>query len=125
MDIVGAYQSLTEIIETVTGMSRPMLHVHAGMAIYLLAQLFLRNRRGSFLALVLVAEVALFNEVMNRLYYGSWRWDDTLRDLALTLFWPAGCFVVGKVRRWRWNLATRRKEAAALLHANSPAGAKG
>jgi len=25
---------------------------------------------------------------MDRLYYGSWRWTDTLGDIANTLFWP-------------------------------------
>lgn len=121
MDFVGAYQGLTDAIETATGMSRPLLHVHAGMAVYLLGQVVLRNRRGSFLALVLVAEVALFNEVMNRLYYGSWRWSDTLGDLALTLFWPAACLAVSKYRRWRWSVASRRRQAAELLFAKPPA----
>lgn len=122
MEIVGAYQAFTDIIEGTTGMSRPMLHVHAGMAIYLLGQLVLRNRRGAFLALVLVAEVAVFNEVMNRLYYGSWRWADTLGDLALTLFWPTLCFAVSRFRRWRWNAATRRGQTADLFRAKPTTG---
>ena len=29
------------------------------------------------------------NEIMDRIYFGSWRWSDTLGDVANTLFWPA------------------------------------
>ena len=35
-----------------------------------------------------VAAGEAFNEIMDRLNYGSWRWDDTLVDVANTMFWP-------------------------------------
>lgn len=105
---ITAYKDLTDAIALATGFSRPMLHVHAGMAIYVLSQLMLGTRRGSALALATVLAAELGNEVMNRLYWGSWRWDDTLRDIVVTLFWPLACVAVSKFRRWRWSRIAAR-----------------
>ena len=103
MNIIEAYAQFTQLIVDVTGMSRPMLHMHAGMAIYLVTQFALRDRRGSLIALVAVLQLELLNEVMNRLHKGSWHWDDTLGDIALTLFWPSLCYAVSTYRRHRWS----------------------
>ena len=102
MDLISSYREWTEAIKAMTGFSPQMLHVHAGMAIYLMGQLLLGSRRASWVAFSVVLEIELMNEVMNYLYYGSWRWHDTLSDIVLTLFWPATSVVVGKYRRWRW-----------------------
>lgn len=103
MSIVEAYAQFTQFIVEVTGMSRPMLHMHAGMAIYLVTQFTLRDRRGSLIALVAVLQLELLNEIMNRLDKGSWHWNDTLGDIALTLFWPSSCYAVSVYRRHRWS----------------------
>jgi hypothetical protein len=79
MDLITAYKDMTDAIEAVTGFSRPMLHLHAGMMIYIATQALLRERRGSVAALSMVVIAELGNEVMNRLYWGSWR----PRDYAL------------------------------------------
>ncbi|NVD45301.1 hypothetical protein [Qipengyuania atrilutea] len=71
MSIVDAYAQFTQSIVEGTGMSHPMLHVHAGMAIYLVTQFALRDRRGSLMALVAVLQLEMFNEIMNRLDKGS------------------------------------------------------
>ena len=118
MDLIDGYKNLIDSIEALSGMSRPMLHIHAGMAIYILSQLIFRNRRGSVAALMAVLVAELFNELMNRLYHGVWHWDDTVQDIALTLFWPTVCVATSLVRRPRWqrarlrNFATRRYPAA-------------
>jgi hypothetical protein len=108
VDLIVAYKDLTNAIETATAFSRPMLHVHAGMAIYLMRQLFIGERRGSVVALSMVLLAELGNEVMNRLYWGSWRWDDTLADIVTRLFWPVLCLAVSWFGRWRWQLARSR-----------------
>lgn len=105
MDLVSSYAQFTQDIVEVTGMSRPMLHVHAGMGIYLLTQFMMRERRSSLLAVVAVAQIEAFNEIMNYLYWGSWRWADTSADIALTLFWPITSYAVGTYRRMRWGQA--------------------
>ena len=102
MDIVLFYAQLTQLVVDATGMTRPMLHLHAGMAIYLVFQIAMRERRASLWAVLAVAQVELFNEVMNRLAKGSWHWGDTLADIALTLFWPVLCYLAGTYRRRRW-----------------------
>ena len=107
MSLVDAYAQLTQNIVAVTGMSRPMLHIHAGMAIYLVTQFALRDRRGSLLALVAVLQLELFNEIMNRLDKGAWHWADTSADIALTIFWPTLCYAVSVYRRHRWETEYR------------------
>jgi hypothetical protein len=115
MEIASAYAQLTQEIVNVTGMTRPMLHMHAGMAIYLLGQLVLGTRRGSFLAILLVLQAELLNELLNKLHNGTWRWPDTREDIVLTLFWPVMCYMVSRYRRARF---------ARLAVSNSRAGAR-
>jgi hypothetical protein len=111
MDFITSYKDAIDAIVTFTDMPRSMLHVHAGMLIYLGCQLLLGTRRGSLVAVLLTVQVAVANEVMNRAFYGSWRWDDTLSDLVLTMFWPTMCYLVSRVRRWHW--AQRAQQMAA------------
>lgn len=111
MDIITSYYELIETVKVVTGMSNPVLHVHAGMAIYLLSQFLLGTRRASWMALSIVLEIELFNEVMNYLYHGSWRWADTSQDILLTMFWPSMCVAVSKYRRWKFTQAQQKRAA--------------
>ena len=71
-----------------TGLPDTILHIHAGMALLMIARLITRRSFGTFIPLTVVAAGEAFNEVMDRLNYGSWRWDDTLLDIANTMFWP-------------------------------------
>lgn len=101
MDLVSDYAQLTQSIVHFTGLSRPMLHIHAGMAIYLGVQVIFATRGETALGVYAVVAIELINEVMNRLYYESWRWSDTLADIALTLFWPVACYGIARIRRQR------------------------
>ena len=71
-----------------TGLPDTILHIHAGMALLMIARLITRRSFGTFIPWTLVAAGEAFNEIMDRLNYGSWRWDDTLIDVANTMFWP-------------------------------------
>ncbi|KQM71833.1 hypothetical protein [Sphingomonas sp. Leaf20] len=71
-----------------TGLPDTILHIHAGMALLMIARLITRRSFGTFIPLTVVAAGEAFNEIMDRLNYGSWRWDDTLLDIANTMFWP-------------------------------------
>jgi len=102
MDLIASYNTAIDTIAAFADMPRPLLHVHAGMIIYLGAQLFLGTRRGSLVAVLLTVSLAVMHEVMNRLFHGSWRWEDTSKDLVLTMFWPTMCYAVSRFRRWRW-----------------------
>ena len=103
MDLITNYRELTEAIKAMTSMPAEVLHVHAGMIIYLGSQFLLGCRRASWMALSIVLEIELINELMNYLFYGSWRWVDTSCDILMTMFWPSMCVAVGKYRRWRWS----------------------
>jgi len=89
-----------------TGLSDTVLHIHAGMAVLMLARIVTRRSLGSLVPLSVVVVAELFNEVMDRLHYGSWRWSDTLGDIANTLFWPLAICLAIRLRpmierRWR------------------------
>ncbi len=110
MDPVTAYHALKTGIETMTGQSPTLLHIHGGLAIYLLFQLALGTRRGSWFALMLLGQIELLNEILDRFHYGSWRFYDTLGDIAATMTWPVLLVLVSTYRRSRWA-AIQAKQA--------------
>jgi len=110
VELIASYNTAIDAIAAFADMPRPLLHVHAGMVIYLLSLLLLGTRRGSLVAVLLTVGLAVMHEVMNRLFHGSWRWEDTTKDLVLTMFWPTMCYAVSSFRRWNW---ARRAQAQA------------
>ncbi|GGB27039.1 hypothetical protein GCM10011380_15820 [Sphingomonas metalli] len=92
------YQQFIQWIGDGTGLPDTILHIHAGMAVLMIARLVTRRSLGSVVPLSVVIVAEAFNEIMDRLMYGSWRWDDTLGDVANTLFWPTAIFVGIRLR---------------------------
>lgn len=82
------YHRFIDWIGDGTGLSDTVLHIHAGLAVLMVARVLTRRSLGSFVPLSFVVAAELANEVMDRLHFGSWRWPDTLADVANTLFWP-------------------------------------
>lgn len=117
MDFVERYHQLTNWIVEYAGTSDKFVHLNAGLAIFLLVQLFIRDRRASYFALALLLVIELFNEIFDALYFDDIRWSDTLTDIGSTMFWPTAIVLVGKYRRARWNVFMRRD---ALKNAVSP-----
>lgn len=87
MDFPAYYHSWIDWIGDGTGLPDAILHLHAGLAVLLLTRLVSGRSLATFIpfAAVVVAEAA--NEIMDYLLYGM-RWEDTLADIANTLFWP-------------------------------------
>jgi hypothetical protein len=83
------YHALIDWIGDGTGLPDTILHIHAGMAVLLLARVVTRRSLGTLVPLCVVVAAEAGNEIMDRIYFGSWRWSDTLSDVANTLFWPA------------------------------------
>ena len=81
-----------------TGLPDTLLHVHAGMAVLLLARVVTRRSLGTLIPLSLVALAEAANEVLDRLHNGDWRWPDTLSDIGNTLFWPTVICVAVRLR---------------------------
>lgn len=105
MNLPARYAEMIQSIVDTTGMHPGMLHIHCGMAIYLGALLLLKGPRAPLHALCAVAAAEFFNEVMDRIQHGSWRWPDTSADIVLTLFWPTMCYLVA---RWTARRRSRR-----------------
>ncbi len=82
------YHRVIEWIGHSTGLPDTILHIHAGMAILILVGLITGRSLGSFVPLAWTIFAELGNEVMDRLYFGAWRWPDTTSDLINTLLWP-------------------------------------
>lgn len=82
-----------------TGASQELLHVHAGLLIFVAAALALRKRVGSPVPLVLVAVFGLANEIADHLTGRPQPAFEPIADFANTVFWPAILFLVA--RRWR------------------------
>ncbi|OYY91682.1 MAG: hypothetical protein B7Y45_01515 [Sphingomonas sp. 28-66-16] len=98
MNLPAIYHSWIDWIGDGTGLPDTVLHIHAGMAILLLARVVTRRSLGTFVPLSVVTVAELLNEVMDRLNFGSWRWPDTSSDIANTLFWPLVICVAVRIR---------------------------
>ena len=61
-----------------TGLSDTILHIHAGMAVLLIARIVTRRSLGTFIPLSCVIAAEAANEILDRLSFGSWRVADTL-----------------------------------------------
>ena len=71
-----------------TGMPDTILHIHAGMAVLLVARLVTGRSLGTLIPLSFVVAAEAANEILDRLSFGSWRVADTVSDIGHTLFWP-------------------------------------
>lgn len=102
MDLVKLYHQLILWIGDGTGLPDAILHIHAGLAVLMLARIATGRSLGTFVpfAFVVVAEFA--NELLDYLNYGL-RWGDTLSDLGNTLFWP---LAITLAVRWRPMIAS-------------------
>ena len=105
MNFPKLYHDLIIWIGDGTGLPDAILHIHAGLAVLMIARLILGRSLGSFVPFgcVVLAETA--NEILDRLAFGAWRWPDTLADVGNTLFWP---FVISLAVRVRPLIARDR-----------------
>ncbi len=87
MNIPALYHSLILWIGDGTGLPDAILHIHAGLAILMLARLISRRSLGTFFPFLFVVALEIGNETMDYLNYG-WRAQDTFSDLVNTFFWP-------------------------------------
>ena len=99
MDIPNLYAQLIAAIGDGTGMADTLLHIHAGMAVLLIARVISGRSLSTPLPLAVVVVAEMANEVLDRLHYHSWRWADTSADIVNTLFWPTILFIGLRLRR--------------------------
>ena len=82
------YATIKEAIANDTGFANTVLHIHGGLLILLAARLITGRQLGSFHPFLWVLALELANEAIDRFNHGAWRWNDTISDIAHTLFWP-------------------------------------
>lgn len=74
------------------GLTHAALHIHVGLAVYLVASRFARGGLASPLPLALVALLEALNETSDFIRYrvSHWPWTpgNTVADIVNTLFWP-------------------------------------
>ena len=101
----GLWHQFIDWIGDGTGLPDTILHIHAGMAVLMLARIVTRRSLGSLVPLSVVIVAEAFNEIMDRLQFGSWRWPDTTLDIVNTLLWPT---IICLGIRFRPMIARRR-----------------
>ena len=101
MNIVAYYEALTLAIENETGASDTLLHVHAGMAVLLIARVVSGRSLATPIPFLVVLVAAVANEILDRINHGIWRPGDSFLDLVNTLFWPFVLMVGLRARRSR------------------------
>lgn len=98
-DAAAIYGEAKHGIEAWTGASQELLHVHAGLIIFVAASLVLRRKFRSPIPLALVAVFAVLNELIDWLNGPSPNALEPYLDIANTVFWPCVLFLLA--RRWR------------------------
>lgn len=79
-------------LSTSLHLSHAMLHVHIGMAVFVLSGLALRKPIGSWAPLLIVVALETMNELVDfaRYHLSGWPWTPgpTVADLVATWLWP-------------------------------------
>lgn len=91
-DMVLDWETAKTWLSSEFHLSHAALHIHLGLAIYLLTSLLLRRPLGSIVPWLVVAMLELANEASDfmRYYVSAWPWTatNTIEDVVNTLFWP-------------------------------------
>lgn len=101
MALVAKYESWKIAIATWVGIDDWLIHSQFGMIIFVLTAIAMRRSLASILPISLVIGSEGFNETLDRLNYGSWRWPDTSRDLIFTIGWPLILFLCARAGLFR------------------------
>lgn len=102
------YHKFIDWIGDGTGLPDTILHIHAGMAVLLVARVVTRRSLGTLVPLSVVVAAEAANEILDRLHWGSWRWSDTIGDVVNTLFWPTVICLAVRMRPMVARDAPRR-----------------
>ena len=98
-DAAAFYSETKRGIEAWAGASQELMHVHAGLIIFVVASLVLRRKFRSPIPLALVAAFAVLNELIDWVNGPPTNPLEPYWDIANTVFWPCVLFLLA--RRWR------------------------
>ena len=80
-------------------LSKDALHIHLGLAVYLIAALLLRRPAGSWWPWLVLLALELVNEVLDlgaHMRHGGislWSIGGSLKDIVNTMFWPTALLI--------------------------------
>lgn len=97
--LIAGYGAAKSWLSDHTGATEDLLHIHAGLLIFVVAALVLKKKMRSPVPLALVIVFALLNEVIDHLAGGPQRTLEPYVDFVNTVFWPTVLFLAA--RRWR------------------------
>lgn len=78
------------------GVSDDLLHVHLGLAVFVLSALLLRRRMRSIWPLSAVVILAFLNEVIDCAIAENWSAELSALDLVNSIFWPLVLFLLAR-----------------------------
>ena len=107
MSVVLDFEALKNLLAPRGELGRSILHIHLGIAIYLVLRLATRRRLGAIWALAGVALLETLNETMDLAatwpVLQTWQIRDTQQDVFNTMLWP--CLLCGLAL---WDSRKRR-----------------
>lgn len=90
--VVRAWGGIKDWLSATLHLSHAMLHIHVGLAVYLISARLMRRRLGSVGPVLMVLGLEVLNEGCDiaRYWLSDWPWTPaaTVGDLANTLAWP-------------------------------------
>lgn len=93
--MLASYSAFKNDLGVMTGMTEDLIHVHVGLAIFVVTALLLRRRMRSPIPLAVVAFLALANEIAD--YYSpGWVLAPSVLDFVNTVFWPLVLFLLAR-----------------------------
>ncbi|WP_126172080.1 hypothetical protein [Altericroceibacterium xinjiangense] len=97
--LTAYYTQAKNVLSEETGITEDLLHVHAGLLIFVLSTLLLRRKMRSAIPLALVYFFAILNEGVDRLSYNAQTPMEPWLDILNTVFWPTFLFLVARKGR--------------------------
>lgn len=93
---IASYAQVKAGLAEALGASEALLHVHMGLAIFVVTALLLRRRMASIWPLALVVAFATLNEVIDYLGLNRAPLTRSATDLLNTIIWPLVLFLVAR-----------------------------
>lgn len=97
--LLTRYGEAKRALGAMTGASEDLLHIHAGLFIFVISAILLRRKMRSPVPLILVIFFAAANEVIDWISNKPAAPMEPLIDFLNTSFWPLMLFLIA--RRWR------------------------
>lgn len=96
-EAAAVYHAQTLWLAETTGLPEEILHIHAGMIIFLATSLVAKQSLDRAFPLLMVIIMAVGNECLDRINLGNWNWPDTKADLINTITWPLVIWLTARV----------------------------